>query len=398
MVTSSWYLLLVMFIILGVVFEMPWLILFCTSVLGVLALSHVWNRYALKDVVYRRVWRYRRGFTGEQLPLRIEVENQKILPLSWLRVTDPWPKPVGPADEQILAPSHIPDQGMLVNLYSLRWFQRATRAYTLLLRQRGVYQVGPYTLDSGDLFGMYQTRAEVDQTDTITVFPDLLEFAALKLPTDDPFGDRRSRRRLFEDPNQPTGIRAYHPEDDFRRIHWPATARTGALQVKVYQPVSAQVMVVCMDVTTMPNHWLGTDPVMLEHLVKVCATIVYQGVQGGYAVGLYSNGCLAHADQPFRIAPGRSPQQLSILLQALAGVTSFVTGPFTAFLMRVMPRVPYGATLVLVTAFVTPELVETVLRLKPYRSHLTVICLGESCVDEIPGVTLAYFPLPAERK
>ena len=32
----------------------------------------------------------------------------------------------------------------------------------------------------------------------------------------------------------------------------------------------------------------------------------FQAVEDGYSVGLFSNSCLAHADQPFRIPPGRS--------------------------------------------------------------------------------------------
>jgi uncharacterized protein (DUF58 family) len=56
------------------------------------------------------------------------------------------------------------------------------------------------------------------------------------------------------------GIRPYHPEDGFRRIHWPATARTGELQVKVFQPVTARVMVICLNVSTETHYWMGYSP------------------------------------------------------------------------------------------------------------------------------------------
>ena len=129
------------------------------------------------------------------------------------------------------------------------------------------------------------------------------------------------------------GVRDYHPEDDFRRMHWPATAHTGQLQVKVYQPASAQVMMVCLNVSTLAHYWEGILPELLEHLVRVTASIVQQGLQDGYRVGLVSNGCLAHADQPFRVPPGRSPDQLAHLLSTLAGVTPLVTGSFDRFLI-----------------------------------------------------------------
>jgi uncharacterized protein (DUF58 family) len=214
----------------------------------------------------------------------------------------------------------------------------------------------------------------------------------MEFPAEDPFGDRRSRRRLFEDPNRPMGIREYHPEDSFRRVHWPATARTGQLQVKVYQPTSGQVMMVCLNVSTFARHWEGVYPELLEHLIKVAATLINEGIREGYKVGLVANGCLAHADQPFRIQPGRSPQQLAVLLQALAGVTSVVTAPFERFLLREVPRVPYGATLVILTAVTTPELAQTLIQLKQHERQITLYSLAQEPPPVIRGIQSIHRP------
>ncbi len=398
MIGPGWFPLLALVIFLGALFDLPWVVTVAITLLAVLGLAWVWKQRVLQQVHYRRRWHYRRGFPGEHLDVRVEVENRKLLPVSWLRVRDPWPKDVGPEDGDILAPTHVPGQGVLVNLYSLRWFQRSTRAYRLLLRKRGYYPVGPYEMEAGDMLGMFETERKSTDTEFITVFPELLPFQSLNLPTEDPFGDRPTRRRRFEDPVQVMGIREYRPEDGFRRIHWPATARTGELQVKQYQQVSARVLVVCLNVTTTEHHWLGAASHLLEHLVKVCATLVDRGIHDGYAVGLFSNGCLAHADQPFRIPPGRSRNQLGLLLQALAGVTSFTTGAFEWVLTRALPQLPYGATLLIVTAFITPELAETLARLRAYRPNLTVLTYADSPLKEIPGVRVTLMPVPREEE
>jgi uncharacterized protein (DUF58 family) len=188
------------------------------------------------------------------------------------------------------------------------------------------------------------------------------------------------------------GVREYRPEDGFRRIHWPATARTGELQVKIYQAVSTQVLVVCLNVATFPHFWEGVYPALLEQLIKVTATLVYQSIQDGYSVGLISNGCLAHADQPFHIAPGRSPRQLAKLLQALAEVTPFTTAPFEKYLLKSAPVIPYGATLILVTGLVTPDLVDTLVRLKKYRRNMTLISLEDKTPPAIPGIRTVHLP------
>ena len=93
----------------------------------VLLLALWWQRRSLDGVSYVRRPYYRRGFPGEETNLRLEVQNRKLLPISWLRTQDPWPKAIGPQDEELLAPTHIPDQGLLTNVFSLRWYERARR-------------------------------------------------------------------------------------------------------------------------------------------------------------------------------------------------------------------------------------------------------------------------------
>ncbi len=395
---KRWLPLFIVGIILGVVLRVSLLVTFILLLLMILGLATWWQKRSLDGVIYKRKTFYKRAFPGEIIPLQIEIENRKVLPLTWLRVQDPWPKAVGPDQEDILAPTHLPDQGLLTNVFSLRWYERARRQYTLKFRKRGKYKIGPVRMESGDLFGIFERSKEQGPVELLTVFPDLVPFEDLGLPADDPFGDRRSRRRLYEDLNQPIGVRDYLPEDSFRKVHWPATAHTGQLQVKVYQPTSANIMVVCLNVSTFARHWEGTNPDLLEHIIKVAATLITHGIEGGYRVGLIANGCLAHADQPFRIPPGRSPKQLASLLEALAGVTPVVTNPFDKFLMKEIPRVSYGATLMIVTAVTNPELFEALVQLKQRGRHITLLSFAKNAPQEVPGIRSIHLPFIPDKQ
>lgn len=393
---KRWLPLFIAGIVLGVVMRVDLLVSFLVMLLIILSLATWWQRRSLDGVNYLRKPHFRRAFPGETVPLRIEIENLKLLPLTWLRVQDPWPKAVGPEDEDILAPTHLTDKGLLTHVFSLRWYERARRHYTLKFRKRGVYQVGPVRFESGDLFGIFEQSKEGKSPQLLTVFPELVPFADLQLPADDPFGDRRSRRRLYEDPNQPIGVRDYLPEDSFRKVHWPATAHTGQLQVKVFQPTSANIMVVCLNVATFARHWEGTNPELFEHVIRIAATLVTKGIEDGYRVGLIANGCLAHADQPFRIPPGRSPRQLASLLGALAGVTPVMTGPFENFLIKQVPRVAYGATLLIVTGVTNPELFETLVQLKHRGRRITLLSYAQEPPQVVPGVRMIHQPFIPE--
>jgi uncharacterized protein (DUF58 family) len=394
--TRRWLSLLAVVFLLGAVLQAPLLIALSTMLAVVVGVAVWWRNRSLEGVIYYRRPYYRRAFPGEKIPLRIEIENRKLLPISWLRVSDHWPKAVGPDDDEALAPSHIPEEGLLTNVFSLRWYERARRNYILLFRKRGVYLAGPVRLESGDLFGMFEQVKEVDLSERLTVFPKLIPFQDIHLPTDDPFGELYSRRRLYEDPTQPIGVRDYRPEDEFRRVHWPATAHTGNLQAKIFQPVSAKVVVLCMNVATFPRHWEGTLPALLEYLISVTASMVSRAVEDGYRVGLISNGCLANSDQPFRIRPGRSRKQLSHLLEALAGVTPLITAPFERFLIQQVPQMPYGATLVVLTAITSPELSETLIRLKQHGRRITLMSFAKEPPERIPGVRVLHQPFVGE--
>ena len=393
---QHWLPIFLLIFVVGLVLHSHFLTAFSSTLFIILGIATWWQRKSLERVSYWRRFHFTRGFPGERFAVRIEVENQKWLPLSWLRIMDPWPKAVGPEDERILAPSHIQELGVLAHAFSLRWFERARRTYDILLQKRGVYKIGPAQAQSGDLFGIYEQSNVLGKEDQITVFPAMIPIEEINLPPENPFGDRRSRRRLLEDPNFPMGVRDYHPEDDFRRVHWPATARTGQLQVKVFQPTSTQTLVLCLNASTYPHSWEGVYPAMFERLLSLAGTLLNHGIERGYRVGLISNGCLSNSDQAFRIPPGRSPEQLGRLLQALAGATPVVVASFERFLMREIPHVPYGSTLLVLTAVTTPELIETLARLRKHERQLTLLSLAEEPPPQIPGVRSIHMPFHEE--
>ena len=389
---ERWWLSLGVVFLVGVLLRVYPLAAFSVMLALISLLARWWQERSLAKVSYLRNFHLTRGFPGEKIEMTALVENRKFLPVPWLRIEDAVAAAIAPEDPSYRKMTRLKNQELLVYLFSLRWHERDRRRVILSLRERGIHRLGPARLEAGDPFGLFEQVAEPAGMDYLVVFPEPLAFSELQLPVGDPFGDRKARRRLYEDPNRPMGIRDYRPEDDFRRIHWPASARMGDLQVKVYQPVSAQVMVVCLNVSTFPNYWEGTDPELLEYLVRVTAAVLQRGIQDGYQVGLISNGSLAHADQPFRILPGRSRGHLAHLLSVLAGVTPFVAGWFDRLLMKEMSKLPYGATLVIITGLVTPAILEAVVRLKQHGRRVTLLSFAQEPLPDLPGVNCVHLP------
>jgi hypothetical protein len=58
----------------------------------------------------------------------------------------------------------------------------------------------------------------------------------VRLPSRSPIGTLRHTQPIFEDPSRVRGKRDYTTGDSLRRVDWKATATTGRLQVKQFEP------------------------------------------------------------------------------------------------------------------------------------------------------------------
>jgi uncharacterized protein (DUF58 family) len=250
--------------------------------------------------------------------------------------------------------------------------------------------LGPVTYKSSDIFTLFTIERTHNALETIVIYPQIYPLTALGLPAKEPFGEIKVTRSLFTDPIRTQGIRDYQPQDRFRDIHWKATAQRGHLQTKVYEPSTGMTMAVFLNVATMPRHWMGFNPDLMERAISVAGSVANYGVQMNWGVGVYANGAVPNSDQPIRVAPGRSPNQLTHILEALAAVTEFATSAIELMSLRESPNLPWVATIVLVTAVVTEEIAVSLLRLKEAGRRVVLISLEDEPPPKGLGTILAY--------
>jgi uncharacterized protein (DUF58 family) len=175
------------------------------------------------------------------------------------------------------------------------------------------------------------------------------------------------------------GVRDYVPGDPLKRVDWNATARTGRLQSRLYEPSRTQSVVVALNVSTMEQSWLGFDPVLLERNVVVAASVARWAFEAHAAVGLVANGSFPDADRAIRIGAGSRPDQLVRVLEALAMIAPFTISRLSEELERPGHALPLGATLVVVAGLMPPDLAATLRRLRS-EGH-TVHVLKTSAVE-----------------
>lgn len=387
---QNWVNLSIMLFLFGIFLREYTLFVLPIFLLVTISAAAWWNSLALREVTYERRLAPARAFPGETVKLDIQIENAKVLPVPWLRVEDAW-LPELPVAEAGASPTPTDN---LINVYSLRWYERVHRHYNVQARQRGLYAPGPVHLRAGDIFGLFHDERLLEPHDELIVYPRVVPLPDLGLTTKEPLGDARARYQWMEDPNRTMGARDFQPGDSFRHIHWPATARRQALQTRIYEPSTTLTAVVCLDVATLPKAWQGILPDLLEDVIVMAASLAAYAADNRYAVGLIANGARPLSERSVKIMPGRAPDQLMRILEALAAVTGFVTASMDRFLFKESPSLPWGATLVVVTAITTPALLSTLKQLYAAGRRIVLISLAAEPPPPLSGVLIHHLPSP----
>ena len=393
MFTEAWLWFMFLLLLLSALLGHSGLLLITLLATTATTLAWLWNRLVLRRVEYERELTARRVFVGERVAVSVAITNRKMLPVPWLRADDAFPDSL-PLTGRELRASNSPGRATLSHLVSLGPHERVRWSYELECAQRGFYFFGPADLRSGDIFGLFSQEQRLKTATRLVVYPRVLPLPELGIPGKDPFGERVDVRQLVEDPMRTVGVREYHPEDAIKRVHWKASARSAELQVKVYEPTITQQLVLFLNVTSFAQSWMGTIPERQEQAISVAASIAYHATERRFAVGLIANGCVPRSDQPIRVLPSRSPEQLTRLLEALAAVTGFATADIDQLLAVQSPRLALGATLVVVTTVVTENLLVQMLRLRDAGRRLVLVSLDpEHRGQGVSGVLTYHIPL-----
>jgi len=340
-------------------------------------------------VTYQRELSQPRAFQDDEIELVIRISNRKPLPLVALFVRD-----LVPANLQVIGhDKRLDTEGrqVLNRGASLRWYESVVWRYRLRCTARGAYRIGPAQIEGGDPFGFYRSVQDVATRTSLIVYPRLLPLEELGLPPRHPLGDLRARQ-LIRDPLRTIGVRDYHPDDPLKDVHWTATARTGALQTRIYESTTAREVAIFLDLDSFERYWQGIDEEQVERLISAAATVARAGLADGYAVGLYVNGAPFEFEQFVRLPPGRSPAQLERIMETLARLTPYSVTSIAQLLRATAADLPWGATLLLISAIAPEGTRAALLRQRERGRDVAWLYLGEDQPPSVPGVLVRHAP------
>ncbi len=350
--------------------------------------SRLWNRYCLHRVEYRRRLSQNQAFFGDEIVFEIEVTNRKPLPLPWLQIEDELPEKVTLLKGKTTTTQE--ERVILNNIFPINMYHRVKRRFPMRCLQRGIFIFGPTNIRSGDLFGFFRKDMKIDKLDYLLVYPRLVPLEKLGIPSQQLFGDIRLKTHLFQDPVLTAGVRDYHSGDSLKRIHWKSTARLGKLQTKVYEPTTTIDISIFLDVRTLRAPLWGSVVQLQELGIMAAASISQQALKDGFRVGLYVNQITRFSSGMVTVPHSQHPDQLLHILEALAQLHQVETVPMVRFLRQEASNLPWGSTLLVISAQPVNELLGALLDLKRVGRSVALVQVGGSVPEVSAGNLKVY--------
>jgi uncharacterized protein (DUF58 family) len=293
---------------------------------GVL-LAYFWARFNSRNLQVTVERPQDRLQEGQEFVERITVKNTSWLSKLWLEVSEP-------SD----MPGHNP--GRVITLGPRE--SRAWRTNTFC-ELRGLFTLGPVQITTGDPFGFFKYTNTYGRPSSILVYPQATELPNFYVPPANLPGEGKFRKRTHYVTPNASGVRDYEFGDSFNRIHWPSTARTGNLMVKLFELDPASDIWIILDLEKKVHVGEGEQSTE-EFGIKVAASIARYFLVANRSVGFISFG-----KQLFVEEAERGAQHYTRILEALALSTAEGDVPIGTLITEESKRFGRHTTVVVIT-------------------------------------------------
>jgi len=250
------------------------------ALFSILAFSRLMMAVWLRPLACSRTLDRELVEAGGSIQVTLEIRNPSPWPILWLYVEE-----------------SLPENTSVNGIHRRLLFLPPRRSfhlnYDIRLPHRGCFQLGPALLESGDVFGLFR-RCRVDHARShVTVLPAYDVIDSVDISGRCRLGEKTTHHSIFDDPTRIRGVREYRRGDPLKYIHWKSSAHTGELVSRVCEPITEAGATLMLDFHE--DAW-GRSPSRDkpvppdERAVEICTSLAHYLVQGGWNIGLFSNG------------------------------------------------------------------------------------------------------------
>ena len=244
-----------------------WSIL-ASSFVALTLFSFLWAWSLKKNLRLEREMRFGWMRVGDKIQERLGIENDSRMPALWVKVID-----------HSYMPGYTANTVKSVrSQWYAHWFTDG------LCEQRGIYTLGPTSLETHDPLGIFTVRIDYSETVNMMVVPAVIPMPQIEIAPGGRTGEGKSTSTGLERTIVAGGVREYVPGDSLRWLHWPTTAKHNKPFVRIFDfsPSSNWWILLDMD----PNVQAGEGQESTEeYSVILAASLVNKGLQEDKKVG-----------------------------------------------------------------------------------------------------------------
>ena len=338
-------------------------------VLGALAAVTWWSRRSMAQVLTRRQFS-NHAFLGEKIKIDLHVQNKGWLPIPWLELRETLPVALaGPNSFQ--------------SVIHLGPGAEADFEYSVDARKRGYYLIGPLSVSTGDILGLSAAVLAERPAEPLVIYPKILPFNSMEIPSHSPQGTLRHALPLFEDPTRVFGKRGYLSGDSLRRIDWKASASSGRLQVKIFEPSIALETFIVLNLNA-EDYYYHTRIDSIELAIVIAASVSNWIIGKKQMVGMMVNGRdpLAEDGRPQTISPRKGKRHMMRLLETLARAEMVSQSAIIPLLQQQRYQLTWGTTLIVITGGLSNELLDELYQARRKGQNPVLIVAGTDPAEE----------------
>ncbi|TQS41709.1 DUF58 domain-containing protein [Cryptosporangium phraense] len=237
---------------------------------------------------------------GTAASVTLRLENLSRVPTGVLLLEEQLPPALGE-----------PPRFVLDRLSSRQW---SSVDYPIRVDVRGRYEIGPLTVRLSDPFGLCELTRSFTRTERIVVTPQVAPLQPIPLEGDRSGSSVSQPRSTASRGEDAATTREYRHGDDYRRVHWRSTARTGELMVRREEQPRESTGTVLLDARFAGHR--GTGPASsLEWAVSAAASITCHLLRAGFDLHLVTDSGL---DQSLSSGAGGENIALGLLAEVEA--------------------------------------------------------------------------------
>lgn len=320
--------------------------------------SYWWVRTLARKLELKREMRFGWAQVGDRLEERFTLHNQGFIPALWIEILD-----------HSDIPGYQPSRVTGVNGGS-----RVQWRTEVLCTQRGVFTLGPTSLECSDPFGLYKLTLHNQASTSIMVMPPVIPLPEIEVTPGGYSGNAKPRTNAPERTVSAASVREYTPGDSLRWIHWRTSARRASPYVRIFDGTPAGDWWIFLDLEQNVQAGKSWDSTQ-ENSIILAASLADKGLKSAGEVGLAANG-----DPLIWLPPLAGDDQRLKILRSLA-LVSLGNYSLAEMFFSHKSAIAQRSSLVVITPNLNTDWIEALLPLMWRGAVPTVLLLDPSTFD-----------------